>query len=173
MQTHIVLLLILSFIGCVQSQNWLGNYTASSSCSTILCCCLSGQVVVTTVSTNTISFTTGLSGGVLCGYAPSYTINMSTPTTYVSGLTITPYTLTFMLSPDSLTINVTSTQGSSCGGTLTKNIPATTTAATTTVATATAATTLSTAASSFANSISQSKIWLLVIMALIGLMRSV
>ena len=154
MQTYVVLFVILSFIGCVQAQSWIGSYTAGSSCPTSFCCCVTGQVVVTTVATNTVSFTTGLSGGLFCGGSPSYTTNMTTPTTYVTALTISIITLTFTLSSDSLRINVTNSANALCGGALTK------------VATGASGT-----SSMAINMMSQSKSWLLVIMVLISLMR--
>jgi hypothetical protein len=157
MQTHIILLLILSFIGCVQPQNWVGTYTPDSSCPTASCCCISGQVVVTTVSANMVSFTAGLSG-ILC-VSTTYAANLTTPTTYVTTISISGIPVTLTLSSDSLSITVTNSFIASCDATLTKNAAATTAVTHTT--------------SSFANSISQSNICLLFIMALIDLMRSV
>jgi hypothetical protein len=164
MQTHIVLLLILSFIGCVQSQNWLGTYIVNSSCSTSSCCCVTGQINVIAVSANVDSFTTTLSGGLLCAGNSFYTANVTNTSSYVTSFTISIVTLTFTLSSDSLSINVTNSANALCGGYLRKNF---------TAASTSTSTSASTTASSFANSVSQSNIWLLFIMTLIGLMRSV
>jgi hypothetical protein len=202
MQSFIVIFLVFLFIGSVQSQNWLGTYTPDTSCSTASCCCLSGQIVVSTPSTGFSSFTTGLSGGALCGGYPAYTTNMSTPTGYVATLTISSITLTFTLDSSSSFINVSSTQsGFTCDSFLTKSITATTTGIGTTAATTagtgttaattagtgtTAATTAgngTTAATTTAiatsksvgliNTMPPSKSGLLYLMTFIGLMKSV
>ncbi len=159
MQSYIVLVLLSSFIHCTQSQNWLGTYTADSSCPPSLCCCVSGQVVVTTVSTNFVSFTTGLNGnGMNCAGATSYTTNMSTPTSYVTSLTISIITLTFTLSSNSLTINVTNSASSACQGMLTKNVTSINSRST---------------ALNVISSLSQAQVWLLFLMVSIRLMKSV
>jgi hypothetical protein len=161
MQTHIVLLLILSLIGCIQAQNWPGTYIVNSTCLTG-CCCVTGQINVISVSANMDSFNATLSGGTPCLGNSFYAATVTNTSSYVTSFTISPVTLTFTLSSNSQAINVTNSFNPLCGGYLIKNVTA-----------ASASTSASATASSFANSISQSNIWLLFIMTLIGLMRSV
>ncbi len=169
MQTYIVLLLILSIIGCAQSQNWAGTYTVATSCTPSTCCCVSGQSVVTAVSANIYGFTVDLSSS--CGGIPSYAGNVSIPAgTNVVNFTIPGViTFTFTLSSNSLAINVTNPAFSQCVAYLTKNGTAINVTVTYFNGTNATGFTLW----SFANSISKSNIWLLFIMTLIGLMASV
>jgi hypothetical protein len=160
MQSFIVIFLVFLFIGSVQSQNWLGTYTPDPSCSTASCCCISGQVVVTTASAGFSSFTTGLSGGILCGFATAYTTNMSTPSGYIATLMISVITLTFTLDSSSSFINVSSTQNSApCNSFLTKNTAVTETAASKSLG--------------LMSTMPPSKKGLLYLMTFIGLMKSV
>jgi hypothetical protein len=108
-----ILLLIASVIGAAQSQTWTGTYTADSSCSTSSCCCLSGQIVVTSVSTNIYSVSSSVSG--ICGSATTFS-----GTAYTSGYTgtivVVGNTDTLTLSSDSKTITVTNTLYPVCSG---------------------------------------------------------
>jgi hypothetical protein len=112
MQQTFIFLLIASVIGVAQSQTWIGSYTADSSCSTSICCCLSGQVMVASSSTNVYSVTSGVSG--LCS-ASSFT-----GTAYTSGYTgwmvVASNNDTLTLSSDSHTITVTNPVTSACSG---------------------------------------------------------
>jgi hypothetical protein len=111
-QQTFILLLIASVIGAVQSQTWTGSYTADSSCNTLICCCMSGQVVVTSSSTNVYSVTSGASS--LCS------ATSLTGTFYASGYTgwvvVLGNNVTFTLSSDSHTITVTNPAAPACGG---------------------------------------------------------
>ncbi len=159
MQSFIIISLVFLFIGSVQSQNWDGTYTHDTSCSTASCCCLSGQVVVTTPSTGSVSFTTGLSA-TSCGGVPSYTTSMSTPSGYVATLNIGFFALTFTLDSSSSFINVSSIQaGATCNSFLTKSITATTTATSKSLG--------------LMSTMPPSKKGLLYLMTFIGLMKSV
>ena len=165
MPSYSIILFIPLFIVSVQAQNWLGTYTPDNACSLITtCCCVSGQVVVSNVSTGFYGFTTGLSGSA-CGGMSSYMTNLSTPTGYtttisipvtISGITIA-LPLSFALSADSLSINVTNQLTPTCRGTLTKSTSSTG----------------GTSTSSFAIHQSQWNIVLLFVMAGIGFMRSI
>ncbi len=108
-----IFLLIASMIGAAQSQTWAGTYTADSSCSTSVCCCLSGQVVVTSVSTNIYSVSSGLSG--VCNGVSTFS-----GTAYTSGYTgtlaVVSNTDTLTLSSDSKTITVTNALYPACSG---------------------------------------------------------
>jgi hypothetical protein len=123
MQTHIVLLLILSFIGGIKPQNCFGTYKPSTSCPTNVCCCLSAQVVITYVTANTMSVSTGLSGsGLNCFGLNSYQTNIATPTGYFTTVNMMLVTANFTLSSNSLVINIINSYNALCGTTLTKNL---------------------------------------------------
>jgi hypothetical protein len=117
-QPKLIVLLLASFIGAAQSQTWAGTYTAGSSCSTSVCCCLSGQVVLTSSSTNVYTVTSGVSG--VCGSASTFS-----GTAYTSGYTgwmlVVGNNDTLTLSSNSQTITVTNPVSSACSGTGTKS----------------------------------------------------
>ena len=108
----LIFVLMASIIGAVQSQTWTGTYTADSSCSTSVCCCLAGQVKVTSISTNTYWVTSSTSG--TCG------VMTFTGTAYTSGYTgwmvVGSDNDTLTLSSDSNTITVTNPVTSACSG---------------------------------------------------------
>ncbi len=177
MQSFIIIFLVFLFTGSVQPQNWLGAYTPGSTCPTSSCCCLTGTTVVTSPSACFLSFSTGLSGSLPCLFQSSYANSISTPSGFVATLSLGSYIITFILSSNSQSINVTSTQGSQCQTSLTKTVNTTTTNTCTasTSSTAAAATTTSTssAAVGLINTIPPSKNGLLYIMTFIGLTKSV
>lgn len=113
MESKLIFILVLSIIGAAQSQTWTGTYTADSSCNTSTCCCLAGQVVLTSSSTNTYIVTSSVSGS--CGGA-----NTFTGTAYTSGYTgwivVTTDNDTLTLSSDSNTVTVTNTVNPACSG---------------------------------------------------------
>ncbi|CAF4176756.1 unnamed protein product [Adineta steineri] len=71
MQSTVFLFLVASVIGTVQSHTWAGTYIPDSTCSTSACCCLSGQVVVTSASANTYTVNSGTTG--VCGGVTTFT----------------------------------------------------------------------------------------------------
>ena len=113
MQATLLSLLVAAVIGVAQSQTWAGTYTADSSCSTSVCCCLSGQVLVTSASTNSYTVTSSLSG--VCG---SYTTFSGTAYTsgYTGWMLVVSNNDTLALSSDSRTLTVTNTANSACSG---------------------------------------------------------
>jgi hypothetical protein len=112
MQPTLIFLVMASVIGAAQSQTWTGTYTADSSCSTSVCCCLSGSVVLTSSSTNTYTVNSPVSG--VCS------ISTFTGTAYTSGYTgwliVSMSNDTLTLSSDSKTITVTNTMSPACSG---------------------------------------------------------
>jgi hypothetical protein len=113
-----IFLLITSVIGAAQSQTWTGTYTVGSGCSTAICCCLSGQMVVTSSSTNYYTVTVPISGQ--CGNYTTFSTS-ATLTGYTGSVTMlgNPFLLT--LSSNSQTITATNTLYSACSGTATKS----------------------------------------------------
>ncbi|CAF0951443.1 unnamed protein product [Adineta steineri] len=112
MQSTVFLFLVASVIGTVQSQTWAGTYTPDSTCSTSACCCLSGQVVVTSASANTYTVNSGTNG--VCGG-----VNTFTGTAHTDGYTgwmVVTDNNTLTLSSDSNTINVISPSNAACSG---------------------------------------------------------
>lgn len=104
MQPTIVLLLVVSVVGVAQSQTWTGTYTADSSCNTTVCCCMTGQVVLTISSTNNYSISSSMSG-TLCGNVtifsgPAYTNG------YTGWMLISGVNNTLTLSSDSKNITL-------------------------------------------------------------------
>ena len=113
MQPTLIFLLMVSVIGAAQSQSWAGTYTTDSSCNTSVCCCMSGQVVARSSSTNTYTVISPMIGA--CGNVTTFV-----GTGYTSGYTgwmqvgIDNDTLT--LSSDSYNITVTNTVHPHCSG---------------------------------------------------------
>ncbi|CAF4264188.1 unnamed protein product, partial [Adineta steineri] len=112
MQSTVFLFLVASVIGTVQSQTWAGTYIADSTCSTSACCCLSGQVVVTSASANTYTVNSGTSG--VCGGVTTFTGTAHTDG-YTGWMVVTDNN-TLTLSSDSNTINVISPSNAACSG---------------------------------------------------------
>jgi hypothetical protein len=114
-----IFLLIASMIGAAQSQNWAGTYTVNSGCSTSSCCCLSGQLVVTSTSTNYYSVNSPVSG--VCFGATTYSVSNVYLPGYSGSVTSNGASFTLTLSSNSQTITAVNTQYPSCSGTATKS----------------------------------------------------
>lgn len=113
MQPTLIFLLVASVISTAQSQTWAGTYTADSSCSTSSCCCLTGQVTVTSLSTNTYTVSSSVTG--ICSGLTTYS-----STAYTNGYTgwimFGTNNDTLALSSDSKTITVTNSLFPACSG---------------------------------------------------------
>ncbi|CAF0849747.1 unnamed protein product [Adineta steineri] len=110
MQSIVLFLLVATVIGVAQSQSWAGTYTADSSCSTATCCCLSGHILVTSLSGNNYTISSSASG--VCNST------LFTGTLYTNGyagsIVMGVDNDTVSLSSDSLTINITDPINSTC-----------------------------------------------------------
>ncbi|CAF1013619.1 unnamed protein product [Adineta steineri] len=113
MQLTELFLLMATVIGAAQSQSWAGTYTPDSSCSTSTCCCLSGQAVVTSLSTNSYMVNSGASG--VCGGVTTFTGILYT-SGYVGSMMVNADNDTLSLSSDSRNITVTNPTHSACSG---------------------------------------------------------
>ncbi|CAF1030225.1 unnamed protein product [Adineta steineri] len=100
-------------IGAVQSQSWAGTYTPDSSCSTSTCCCLSGQAVVKSLSTNSYTVNSGASG--ICYGATTFTSILYT-SGYAGSMMVNADNDTLSLSSDSRNITVTNPTHPACSG---------------------------------------------------------
>ncbi len=109
--------LILTIVpGTVLGQNWTGTYTWSGRCNTTVCCCGSGNMTVTSNSSN-IYFSTGASS--LCsGNTSSWLI--SNPYSYTYSQSAAGQTVVYTLSGDSKTINATNQAANQCSDIATK-----------------------------------------------------
>ncbi len=113
MQLTHIFLLVGSIISAAQSQTWTGTYQAGSLCSTSACCCLSGQVVIGSSSTNAYTVTSGVSG--VCGNATAFVGTIYT-SGYTGWLLVSSDNITFTLSSDSTTIIANDTASPECSG---------------------------------------------------------
>ncbi len=113
MQPTHIFLLVASIISAVQSQIWAGTYKADSSCNTTICCCLSGQVVLTNSSTNIYTVASSVSG--VCGTATAF-VGTAYTSGYTGWLLVASNNDTLTLSSDSTTITVTNTVYPACSG---------------------------------------------------------
>ena len=118
MHLRTLFLLMTTVISAAQSQSWTGTYTPDSSCSTLVCCCLSGQAVVASSSANTYTVNSGASGA--CGGANSFTGTLYT-SGYVGSMMVGVDNDTVTLSSDSRTVTVTNPRIAACNGMGVKN----------------------------------------------------
>jgi len=118
MPSTLIVLLVASVIGAAQSQTWAGTYTVNSGCSTSACCCLSGQVTVTSIATNTYSFSSPVSGVCLGATTASGNASVSG---YSGSTTILGQAFTLSLSSNSQTITANNVASPQCSGTATKS----------------------------------------------------
>lgn len=107
------LLLIVSVIGTAHSQSWAGTYTAGSSCNTTVCCCLSGQIVLTNSLTNNYTVNSSLSGA--CGNTTSFS-GIAYTSAYTGWMVVNGSNDTLTLTSDSRTIMVGNPTNSPCNG---------------------------------------------------------
>jgi hypothetical protein len=108
-----------SIIVFVQSQTWIGNYTAGSTCNTTICCCSSGQIVVTNPTTNILAVTFGLTGQ--CSSFTTYNGTTPYPSGYTGYLTFAGRNLTLILSSNSQTISTINPTSSACNSNAIRN----------------------------------------------------
>jgi len=101
-------------ITTVQSQQWTGTFKTDSTCSTIFCCCLNGQVVVTQPSTSILAMTSGLSGQ--CSGQTTFSTTTPYPSGYSGYVTVYGQNLTLTLSSNSDTISAVNPLNSACDG---------------------------------------------------------
>ncbi len=83
----------------VQSQQWTGTFTADSTCSTTVCCCLNGKIVITHPSTSILAVSSGLSGQ--CGVLTTFANTAPYPNGYSGYITVINVNLTLTLTADS------------------------------------------------------------------------
>jgi hypothetical protein len=112
-------LLIASVIGAAQAQTWTGTYTVNTGCSTTICCCLSGQFVVTSTSTNYYTMTSPVSGQ--CNGATTSTVSNVYLSGYTGSAMLSGNYFTYTLSSDSKTITATNVNYTQCSGSATKS----------------------------------------------------
>src|SRR5689334_13226735 len=103
-----------SMIILVHSQQWTGIFTADSTCSRTLCCCLDGTIVVTRPSTNILAMSSRFSGQ--CGTLTIFAGTTPYPNDYSGYLMIGNTNLTLTLSCNSNTITVVNPTNSACNG---------------------------------------------------------
>ena len=103
----------------VQSQQWTGTFTADSTCSRSVCCCLDGSIVVTRPSTNILAMSSGLSGQ--CGTLTTFATTSPYPSGYSGYVTLSGTNLTLTLSSDSNTIAAVNPSSSACNGNARRN----------------------------------------------------
>ncbi len=103
----------------VQSQTWTGTFTIDSTCNTVVCCCLNGQIVITHPTTSILAFTSGINGP--CGNLATFTGTTPYPNGYAGYLTLGIQNLTLTLSSDSNTISAVNPTSSACNGNAKRN----------------------------------------------------
>ena len=118
MSVALIFLLMVSIIGAAQSQTWTGTYTVNSGCSASSCCCLTGQVTVTSAGTNTYSFSSPVTG--VCAGATTAS-GTFTASGYTGSATLLGQQFTLSLSSDSQTITANNVASPSCSGTATRS----------------------------------------------------
>lgn len=104
-----------SMVILVHSQQWTGTFTADSTCSRTLCCCLDGTITVTRPSSSILAMASGLSGQ-QCGGSNTLVATTPYPSGYSSYLTLGTANLSLTLSSDSNTIAAVNPSSSACNG---------------------------------------------------------
>jgi len=108
-----------SIIVIVQSQTWIGTYTAGSTCNTAVCCCSSGQIVVTNPTINMLAVTFGLTGP--CSSLTTYSGTTPYPSGYTGYLIFAGQNLTLILSSNSQTIYTINPTSPACNSNAIRN----------------------------------------------------
>jgi hypothetical protein len=113
--TCVFLVLSVSFIEGQQWQKWTGTYSTDvSPCDRSICCCLSGNIVLTW-SPGILHAALNFAGQ--CGPLTTLTTTTSYPSGLTTSIAIGPGEPTLLtLSPDSMTITGTSPINPACNG---------------------------------------------------------
>ena len=115
----ICFLLVSIIIDSIESQTWTGTYIPDSSCNTTSCCCLSGKAVITSLTANSYSVQSGLTG-VLCSGATTFRGTLYT-NGYTGSIIVGSDNDTVTLTSDSANITVTNSKNPACSGNAVKN----------------------------------------------------
>ena len=121
----------------VHCQNWVGNYTADTSCYMQACCCIGPDIQLTRPSADLI-YRVSLYGQ--CYGQTSYSTQTTYPTGYTVSITIISFTLTITLSADSNSMIITSSASSFCNENAIRNVIIQITTTTTTAPTSSTST---------------------------------
>ena len=114
-----VIYLLVSIMGAVRSQAWVGVYTTDTMCDTSSCCCINGRVVLERPTRNTLKLTSDMRGQ--CGGETGFIATVGYPTGYSADLALGRDTIRCTLSPDSTAITATNIGSPQCSGNLYKN----------------------------------------------------
>ena len=113
MASTLALIAIVSLFGMARCQTWTGTYTTNASCDTSVCCCFSGQFVVTNSTSNMLNMSSSLNG--LCSNRTTWCMVVPLPSTSVATLLTDAYqVLSVNLSSDSQRIYVNDMLNSKC-----------------------------------------------------------
>jgi hypothetical protein len=117
----IAFVVLISCSVVVESQIWVGNFTAVGTCNEASCCCIGPDIELGDLGNNLLKVHFLLHGN--CYSFTEYSNNLDIPNGFTISITRNGITITIQLEQDSNTITITNSFSESCAITAARNVP--------------------------------------------------